>query len=111
VKVSESFGVAFKVVINSEALAERLHVMKLLEVGEVFSGIFLRLLCDEECYVEIVETECGIVELVDIREEANMVDRLLELRLFLSLAQVGDQGETSRKIRRVLAHMRCDDAL
>ena len=47
--------------------------MERLEVGEVFSWILLRLLCNEKREFEIVYAERGIIELIDIREKANML--------------------------------------
>lgn len=42
-------------------------------MGEVFSWILLRLLCNEKREFEIVYTERGIIELIDIRKKANML--------------------------------------
>jgi hypothetical protein len=42
-------------------------------VGKVFSRILLRLLCNEESKLKIVNTKCGIVELIDIGEKANVL--------------------------------------
>jgi hypothetical protein len=42
-------------------------------VGKIFSRILLRLLCDQESKLEVVNTKRGIVELIDIGKKANVL--------------------------------------
>jgi hypothetical protein len=47
--------------------------MERLEVGEIFSWILLRLLCNQKRKFQIVYAERGIIELINICKKANML--------------------------------------
>ena len=47
VEMRECFLVPLEIIIDSELLPERLHVMQILEVRQILSGVFLRLLRNE----------------------------------------------------------------
>ena len=59
-------------VVNGEFAARKGHFLQALHIGEILSGVFLRLLRDEQGEVEIVETERVVVELVYVGEEADV---------------------------------------
>jgi hypothetical protein len=99
-----------QVMVYRELSSKGLHFAKTLDVGKVLSRVFLRLLSDEQCNVEVVKTKSMFIELVDICEERDMLDCTFhQVRLLFS--QLGNQRQASVKIRWRLANMRCDNVL
>ena len=65
-EAGEGFGVALEVVVDGEFAAKFREILEGLKEGEIFSGVFLGLLCDEEGEFEIVEPESVVEEAISV---------------------------------------------
>ncbi len=82
-----------------------------MQVRQILSRILLGLLGDEQSDVEIVDTQSCVIELVDIGQEADVLDCLFEAFFVAFRSEVRDQTNAGFEIWRVLADVGCDDVL